>query len=148
MMQVFNEINARKIGAFEFNVFEGFFNNWLFLFIEILTIIVQIVLVEIGGEAVKTSSLTPQQHLICIAIGVGSIVIGFLLKLLPASCFSIKMDQKPMTKAQSQKSLAKMLRKSSRALGKKVSRIGSEKNLNDKELKQISNIKSLNTFKY
>ena len=42
MMQVFNEINSRKIGAYEFNVFEGFFNNWMFLLIEITTIAVQI----------------------------------------------------------------------------------------------------------
>ena len=33
MMQVFNEINSRKIGAYEFNVFEGFFNNGMFLLI-------------------------------------------------------------------------------------------------------------------
>jgi Ca2+ transporting ATPase len=64
MMQVFNEINARKLGEYEYNVFEGFFNNKMFLFIEILTIAVQIGLVEVGGEAVKTSHLTPQQHLV------------------------------------------------------------------------------------
>jgi len=39
-MQVFNEINSRKLGEREFNVFEGFFNNWLFLFIIIVTIVV------------------------------------------------------------------------------------------------------------
>jgi len=36
-MQIFNEINARKLGAHEYNVFEGFFNNWLFLGILIFT---------------------------------------------------------------------------------------------------------------
>ena len=30
-MQVFNEINARKLGANEYNVFKGFFNNLMFL---------------------------------------------------------------------------------------------------------------------
>ncbi len=44
-MQVFNEINARKLGAYEYNVFKGFFNNGLFLFIMVVTIIVQIVMV-------------------------------------------------------------------------------------------------------
>lgn len=39
-MQVFNEINSRKLGEREFNVFAGFFNNWLFQFIIILTIVV------------------------------------------------------------------------------------------------------------
>lgn len=40
MMQVFNEINSRKLGANEYNVFKGFFNNLLFLVIMIITIVV------------------------------------------------------------------------------------------------------------
>ena len=44
-MQVFNEINARKLGEKEYNVFKGFFNNWLFLSILIFTIVIQIVMV-------------------------------------------------------------------------------------------------------
>lgn len=40
LMQVFNEINARKLGDKEYNVFHGFFNNILFLFIILGTIIV------------------------------------------------------------------------------------------------------------
>lgn len=66
MMQVFNEINSRKIGANEYNVFDGFFNNSLFIFIEIFTIAIQIALVELGGEFTTTSHLTYNQHLICI----------------------------------------------------------------------------------
>ena len=30
-MQIFNEINARKLGLKEYNIFQGFFNNFLFL---------------------------------------------------------------------------------------------------------------------
>jgi Ca2+ transporting ATPase len=45
MMQVFNEINSRKLGVHDYNVFKGFFNNWLFLIIIIFTIVVQCVLV-------------------------------------------------------------------------------------------------------
>lgn len=37
-MQIFNEINARKIKDKEINVFENFFNNPLFILIELLTI--------------------------------------------------------------------------------------------------------------
>ena len=39
-MQVFNEINCRKLGESEFNVFGKFFNNGLFIFIMVVTIIV------------------------------------------------------------------------------------------------------------
>lgn len=33
MMQLFNMINARKLGERQFNIFAGFFNNWLFIVI-------------------------------------------------------------------------------------------------------------------
>ena len=58
LMQVFNEINARKLGEREFNVFKGFFNNWLFQFVIVLTLIVQVVLVEFGGRPVRCTTLT------------------------------------------------------------------------------------------
>jgi len=48
-MQLFNQINARKLGAREFNVFAGFFNNGLFVFIAGLTFVVQIAMVNYGG---------------------------------------------------------------------------------------------------
>jgi Ca2+ transporting ATPase len=146
MMQVFNEINARKIGAYEFNVFEGFFNNWLFLMIEIITIVVQIVLVEIGGEAVKTSRLTPTQHGYCILIGFGSIIVGFLLKLLPRRLFNFSINEDPMTLEQSQRSLNSLLRIPSKALKRQMTRVGNDKNLNKLEINQMKKIKSMRTF--
>jgi len=148
MMQVFNEINSRKIGAYEYNVFEGFFNNWLFLTVEVMTIIVQIALVEVGGEAVKTSHLTPVQHGICIAIGFGSIIVGLLLKLIPRRIFDFKINENPMSKLASQKSLRKMLRNTKKVLKRKMTRYGSEKNLNKSEFDQIQQVKKLKTFKY
>lgn len=39
-MQIFNEINSRKLGDRDFNVFKGFFNNGLFLFIIVSTLVV------------------------------------------------------------------------------------------------------------
>jgi P-type Ca2+ transporter type 2B len=39
-LQVFNEINARKLGEFEYNVFSGFFSNALFVGVIIGTVIV------------------------------------------------------------------------------------------------------------
>jgi magnesium-transporting ATPase (P-type) len=39
-MQLFNQINARKLGANDFNVFAGFFNNGMFLFICAITFVV------------------------------------------------------------------------------------------------------------
>jgi Ca2+ transporting ATPase len=75
-MQVFNEINARKLGARDFNVFKGFFNNGFFLAIIIISVVVQILLVEFGGEIVRVARLTVVQHVICIGLGAFSIIIG------------------------------------------------------------------------
>jgi len=87
-LQVFNEINCRKLKKDEYNVFQGFFNNWLFLIIEIFTIIVQIIIVQFGAGFTKTSPLTIQQHLICLAIGASSLLIGIVVKLMPEKVFN------------------------------------------------------------
>lgn len=147
MMQVFNEINSRKIGEFEFNVFEGFFNNMLFLFIEVITIVVQIVLVEMGGEAVKTSHLTPAQHGMCIAIGAFSIVVGVFIKFIPKRWFSFRVNQKPMTEAESQKSIKRILRKPTTSYSR-LSRAGSEKNFTKLDMGKMKAIKNMKTFQY
>ena len=55
-MQLFNIINARKIEG-ELNVFDGFFNNPLFIFIIILSFGIQLSMVEVGGQIVKTYAL-------------------------------------------------------------------------------------------
>lgn len=79
MMQVFNEINARKLGAKEYNVFKRFFSNWLFLFVVILTIVIQCVLVQYGGKPVRAVPLTYTQHGICIGIGALSLIQGTVI---------------------------------------------------------------------
>jgi len=56
-MQVFNQINARKLFEGEWNVFSGVFRNPWFLAIVILTIIVQVLMVEFGGKVMKTYPL-------------------------------------------------------------------------------------------
>jgi P-type Ca2+ transporter type 2B len=57
-MQVFNAINSRKLGEHDYNPFSGFFNNGLFILIQIFTVGVQILLVEYGSSAARTISLT------------------------------------------------------------------------------------------
>lgn len=74
MMTVFNEVNARKIGPDELNVFKGFFNNFYFIFILILSVGIQFLMVEVGGELVKVRPLDWKEHLICIGLGAFSIV--------------------------------------------------------------------------
>ena len=86
--QVFNEINSRKLGAKEYNVFAGFFNNFLFQFVIIITIVVQYLLVQHGGSAIRCAPLTLEQHGICITIGAFSLIQAVLVKaFLPVSWF-------------------------------------------------------------
>jgi magnesium-transporting ATPase (P-type) len=116
-MQVFNEINSRKLGEHEYNVFRGFFNNLLFLFIIIFTIAVQCVLVEYGGQAVRTAPLSYELHGICIGIGALSLVQGVFVKLLlPVRWFKrIQMKEEPMTEEQERAAYTTTFRKSFRS---------------------------------
>lgn len=75
------------------NVFSGFFNNKWFIIIFVLTIVIQCVLVELGGQAVKTYPLNMQQNLICLGIGAFELVWGLILKFLPLGWFQcISLD--------------------------------------------------------
>ena len=72
--QVFNEIHCRKVqkgGMFfyspkcvrlkfvvEWNVFKGLFSNWIFLAVMVVIVGGQILIVEVGGDAMKTTGLT------------------------------------------------------------------------------------------
>ena len=62
---MFNEINARKVHD-ELNCFTGFFRNWLFVAILVVTIVVQALIVEFGGQAFKVTGLSWKHWLICM----------------------------------------------------------------------------------
>ncbi len=82
-LQVFNSINARKLGKREKNVFSGIFDNFLYIGVQVFIIIGQILMVQIGGRALRTHPLNLYQHLICLAIASLSIALNFAVKLLP-----------------------------------------------------------------
>ena len=82
-MQVFNSINARKLNKDELNVFTGICGNWLYILIQSIIIVGQIILVTFGGRAVRTHALSVQQHMYCLCISAFTLVWGFFVKLLP-----------------------------------------------------------------
>ena len=86
-MQLFNIINARKLHADEFNVFADFCNNPMFILVMIVTFATQIVMVEIGGMAIKTKPLNTQENLLCLLFGSGSLIWGVVIKFLPMRFF-------------------------------------------------------------
>ena len=82
-MQVFNSINARKLQKDELNVFTGIMGNWLYILIQTIIIVGQIILVTFGGRAVRTHALSLKQHGVCLFISSLTLVWGFFVKLLP-----------------------------------------------------------------
>ncbi|KNE62166.1 calcium-translocating P-type ATPase, PMCA-type [Allomyces macrogynus ATCC 38327] len=81
-LQIFNEINCRHLTN-DLNVFRGVGNNKYFVAILLLTIILQVIIVELGGSAFHTVPLTFPQWLFCIGIGFLSIPMGALIRVLP-----------------------------------------------------------------
>ncbi|XP_064588972.1 plasma membrane calcium-transporting ATPase 4 isoform X2 [Zonotrichia leucophrys gambelii] len=84
MMQLFNEINARKIHG-ERNVFEGIYRNPIFCSVVLGTFFAQIIIVEFGGKPFSCSGLTLTQWFWCIFIGVGELLWGQLICTVPTS---------------------------------------------------------------
>lgn len=82
-MQVFNSINARKLTKREVNVFEGIFNNYLYIVVQLIIVVGQVLMVTLGGRALRTQPLSLNQHLACIAIGAFTLVVSFCVKQLP-----------------------------------------------------------------
>jgi len=117
MMTIFNIINARKLGDREFNVFHSFFNNFRFQLIFVLIFVGQMWMVANGGAVVRTSGLSTNQNLICIAFGVGSLIWALVIKaIIPARWFkhlSI-IDEREMSQEEVQASFVTMARRSFR----------------------------------
>ncbi|XP_068826115.1 plasma membrane calcium-transporting ATPase 1 isoform X10 [Capricornis sumatraensis] len=84
LMQLFNEINARKIHG-ERNVFEGIFNNAIFCTIVLGTFVVQIIIVQFGGKPFSCSELSIEQWLWSIFLGMGTLLWGQLISTIPTS---------------------------------------------------------------
>jgi calcium-translocating P-type ATPase len=74
--QLFNEFCARDLFDGK-NPFANLLNNYVFLTVIVITIALQIFLVYVGGNFVKTSGLNAENFLICI--GLGSICLLFNL---------------------------------------------------------------------
>uniref|UniRef100_A0AAQ4NPS9 Calcium-transporting ATPase n=1 Tax=Gasterosteus aculeatus aculeatus TaxID=481459 RepID=A0AAQ4NPS9_GASAC len=82
LMQLFNEINARKIHG-ERNVFDGIFANPIFCSIVVGTFIMQIVIVQWGGKPFSCAPLNMEQWLWCLFVGVGELLWGQVIATVP-----------------------------------------------------------------
>jgi hypothetical protein len=101
LLQLFNEINCRKLHSHEANVFKGFFENWLFVFIFSASFYIHYKLMMVGGEGVKIVPLSYWEHVMCVGIGALSLVSGYVIrKLGPSGGIDIKLyiDSTPTIK--------------------------------------------------
>ncbi|WOK91558.1 hypothetical protein Cni_G00249 [Canna indica] len=83
LCQVFNEFNSRKME--KKNVFKGMHKNKLFLGIIAVTIILQVLMVELLRKFADTVRLDWGQWGICVGIAALSWPIGWVVKLIPVS---------------------------------------------------------------
>jgi len=112
-MQIFNQINARKLEEGEINVFSGMFRNMLFILITIFTFVIQMAMVEYGGAAVKSFPLDYSQNSICLVIGAIELIVGFVIKFIPLKFFQcISLDERPSSEVPGS-SFAASMKKSS-----------------------------------
>lgn len=84
-MHLFNEINCRKIGATQFNVFHNILPNWLFMLVVAGLAATQIAFVQYGGRFTQTYPLSPEEHAFSIIWGLSVFPVSAILKLTPAS---------------------------------------------------------------
>ncbi|XP_006887952.1 PREDICTED: plasma membrane calcium-transporting ATPase 4 isoform X2 [Elephantulus edwardii] len=82
LMQLFNEINSRKIHG-ERNVFAGIFRNVIFCCVVLGTFISQILIVEFGGKPFSCTGLTLCQWFWCLFIGIGELLWGQVISAIP-----------------------------------------------------------------
>ncbi|TNN46163.1 Plasma membrane calcium-transporting ATPase 1 [Liparis tanakae] len=90
LMQIFNEINARKIHG-ERNVFEGIHKNPIFCSILVGTFVLQILIVEFGGAPFSCVPLRLKHWLCCILLGAGSLLWGQVVSSIPTRCVKFLM---------------------------------------------------------
>ncbi|KAF9234118.1 Ca-transporting ATPase [Melanogaster broomeanus] len=84
--QVFNSVNSRRLDRKK-NIFEGLLRNYYFIVITLIEIVIQVLIVFVGGAAFQVTTITGREWGISLALGVVSIPLGALIRLLPNGPF-------------------------------------------------------------
>jgi len=145
-MQIFNQINARKLGEKEFNICDGIFTNSLFLTITVTTCVIQVLCISFGGVALRCVPLTWDQNL--FSIGLGFTVLPMMLffkATVPARLFeslASSVDDREMGANEMQESIIM-------GLSGKLKRSATLKKANSTNLEEklMSGNASLDVFK-
>ncbi|KAF9436332.1 hypothetical protein BGZ76_004259 [Entomortierella beljakovae] len=85
-LQIFNEINSRRLDN-RLNVFAGIQNNNYFMVIFVIMVVLQVIIIEVGGAAFQTEKLDGVQWAISIVLGLLSLPFGVIIRLIPDEMF-------------------------------------------------------------
>ncbi|KAI8072590.1 PMCA-type calcium-translocating P-type ATPase [Gongronella butleri] len=94
--QIFNEINCRRIDS-KLNVFSNILANKFFMFIFLLCVFLQAIIVNFGGAAFQVTPINGTDWAISIIIGMFSLPIGALIRLVPDRWFAF-LFRNPVTR--------------------------------------------------
>lgn len=81
--QIFNEWVARELNDGLGFLGGGLFVNPIFMGVTTFSIAAQVIMVFYGGEWIQTSPLNAVQFFSSTALGLGSIVVGFIMRFIP-----------------------------------------------------------------
>ncbi|KAF9148465.1 hypothetical protein BG015_009796 [Linnemannia schmuckeri] len=85
-LQIFNEVNCRRLDN-RLNIFAGVLKNTYFMAIFVIMVVFQVIIVEFGGEAFKTEKINGPQWAICVVLGLLSLPVGVIIRLIPDELF-------------------------------------------------------------
>ncbi|KAF3158950.1 Calcium-transporting ATPase 10, plasma membrane-type [Orbilia oligospora] len=85
-MQIFNQYNNRRLDN-KFNIFEGLHRNWFFIFINVIMVGGQVMIIFVGGAALRVVRLDGPQWAISLILGAISLLIGVVIRLIPDPVF-------------------------------------------------------------
>ncbi|KAL9547568.1 hypothetical protein MBANPS3_006110 [Mucor bainieri] len=95
--QIFNEVNCRRIDN-QINIFKGALQNRFFVFIFSISVIGQVVIVCYGGTAFQTVPLSKSHWALCVLIGLASIPIGVVIRLVPDAIIMLPVSHRQKTR--------------------------------------------------
>ncbi|KAL4755063.1 hypothetical protein BDW72DRAFT_164989 [Aspergillus terricola var. indicus] len=81
-MQIFNQWNSRRLDN-GLNIFDGLLRNRWFIGIQFIIVGGQILIIFVGGHAFSVTRLDGAQWAVCLILGVISIPVGVIIRLIP-----------------------------------------------------------------
>jgi Ca2+-transporting ATPase len=81
-LQVFNIINARRVND-EPNIFQGIFQNKVFVSLFLVIVVVQVLITAFGDIVFSTKNMDWDLWIASLCIGALSIPLGFLFRMIP-----------------------------------------------------------------